>query len=153
MIWVAAAFALTVRRNVAALVPLRRVPRTTVEALTFERARAILVAVAGDRYEAAFALALVGLRASEILGLARSDLDLDHATVTIRQQVSGSGRRAVLVATKTEASAAMIPLPLTVVVRLRAHLERQRAERPVVAFDGDGLVFTSPAGIAVKVRG
>ena len=64
--------------------------------------------MAGDRYEAAYALALVGLRSSEIRGLARSDLDLDDMRMTVRHQVSGSGRRAVLTKTKTAASAMTI---------------------------------------------
>jgi hypothetical protein len=42
-----------VERNVARLVPLRRVPRHHVEAITPERAKAILAAVEDDRYEAA----------------------------------------------------------------------------------------------------
>jgi hypothetical protein len=118
------------------------VPRSSIQALTLERAKAILAAIAGDRLEAAYALAFVGLRSSEILGLARSDLDLDNATVTIRHQVAGSGRKAVLVATKTATSAATIPLPPFVVERLRLHLERLDAARPVVPF-GDSLVFVT----------
>jgi integrase len=138
-----------VRRNEAKVVTLRRVPRTSVEALTPERARAILAAVAGDRLEAAYALAFTGLRSSELLGLARSNLDLANRTVTIRHQVSGSGRKAVLVQTKTAGSAATIPLPRFVVERLEAHLDRQAAERPVVPF-GDSLVFVAKSGMAIN---
>ncbi len=47
-----------IRRNPAKLVPLRRVARSDIQALTPERAREILAAVSGDRYEAAYALAL-----------------------------------------------------------------------------------------------
>ena len=138
-----------VRKNVAGLVPLRRVPRSTVEALTPERARAILDAVAGDRYEAAVALGLVGLRSSEFLALSRADIDLDAMTVTIRFQMAGSGRRAVRVETKTSASATTIPLPAFVVERLRAHLARQDAERPFFPID-DWLVFVTADGYAVN---
>ncbi len=138
-----------VRRNVAELVPLRRVPRSTVEALTPKQARDILAAVADDRYEAAFALALVGMRASEILGLARKDIDLEARTVTVRSQLSGSGRRAIRVETKTAASAATIPLPDFAVDRLRSHLARQDAERPFIPID-DWLVFVTPNGYAVN---
>lgn len=42
----------------------------------------------------------MGLRSPEIRGIARSDLDLDAGTVTIRYQISGSGRKAVRVGLK-----------------------------------------------------
>ena len=138
-----------IRRNPAKLVTLRRVPRSSVEALTPERARAILAAVAGDRLEAAYALALVGLRSSEILGLARSDLDLGSGTVAIEHQISGSGRKAVLVQTKTASSAATVPLPRFVVERLRNHLSKQDAERPLDPI-GDSLVFVTESGLAIN---
>lgn len=91
----------------------------------------------------------MGLRSSEILGLARSDLNLDDGTVTIRSQLSGSGRKAVRVETKTAASAATIPLPPFVTDRMRGHLVRQDAERPVVPF-GDSLVFVTERGLAIS---
>jgi integrase len=91
----------------------------------------------------------MGLRSSEILGIARSDLDLRRMTLTVRHQISGSGRRALLVETKTQASAATIPLPPFVIDRLRRHLERQDAERPIVPF-GDSLVFTTRDGLAIN---
>jgi len=138
-----------IRRNPAKLVTLRRVPRSTVDALTPDRAKAILAAVAGDRLEAAYALAFMGLRSSEILGLARSDLDLENMAMAIRHQISGSGRHAALVETKTASSAATIPLSPFVVHRLRTHLERQDAERPVVPF-GDSLVFMTEGGLAIN---
>ncbi len=138
-----------IRRNPAKLVPLRRVSRSSVEALTPNRARAILAAGSGDRLEAAYALTFMGLRSSEILGLARSDIDLDNMTLTVRHQVSGSGRSAVLVETKTASSAATIPLSPFVVERLRTHLQRQDAERPLVPF-GDSLVFVTESGLAIN---
>jgi integrase len=105
--------------------------------------------MAGDRLEATFALALVGLRSSEILGLARSDVDLGNGTVTIKHQISGSGCRAVLVPTKTASSAATVPLPRFVVERLRKHLANQDAERPVDPID-DALVFVTESGLAIN---
>ena len=107
------------------------------------------MAIAGDRLEAAYAIAFMGLRSSEILGIARSDLDLDNGTLTIRCQISGSGRRAARVETKTAASAATIPLPPFIVDRLRAHCVRQAAERPFVPF-GDSLVFVTGKGLAIN---
>lgn len=138
-----------VRRNVAKLVPLRRVPRSSVAALTPAAARQILEAIQGDRLEAAYGLAFVGLRASEILGLARSDVDLDAATLTVRYQLSGSGRGAARVETKTAASSATIPLPHFVLDRLRAHIAGAVATRPVPPLD-DYLLFVSEKGLAVN---
>lgn len=91
----------------------------------------------------------MGLRSSEILGLARSDLYLEDMTVTIRHQISGSGRKAILVETKTEGSAASIPLPPFIVDRLLGHLERQDAVRPIVPID-DSLVFVTHTGLAIN---
>lgn len=138
-----------IRRNPAMLVPLRDATPPTVEALTPGRARAILAAIKGDRLEAAYTLAFVGLRASEVLGLARSELDLDQMSLTIRHQLAQSGRTAVLVPTKTAASTATIPLPGFVVRSLRDHLVRQDAERPIVPID-DMLIFTTEDGYAIN---
>ena len=139
-----------VARNVAKTVPLRRVPRYDVEAITPDRARQILAAIKGDRLEAAYALGFVGLRSSEILGLARSDVDLTAGALTIRHQISGSGPRAILVQTKTAASAATVPLPEFALSRLQAHLARSDAERPVVPIGGDSLIFVTESGFGVN---
>ena len=138
-----------IRRNPAKLVALRPVPRATVPALTPSRAREILAAISGDRLEAAYALALVGLRSSEILGIARSGIDLDNGTLTVHHQIAGSGRQARLVETKTRSSAATIPIPPFVIDRIRAHLARQDRERPIVPF-GDSLVFVTQQGLAIN---
>jgi integrase len=141
-----------IRRNVAALVPLRRVPRVSRDSLGPERARAILAAVAGDRYEAAYALAFLGLRVGEVLGLLWSDLDLSRAVVNVRYQLVGSGPGAARAQTKSAAAEAPVPLPPFVVERLGAHRARQDAERPVAVLrDEDrGLLFVTPSGYAVN---
>ena len=120
-----------------------------VERLTPKRAQAILEAIEGDRLEGAYALSFVGLRAAEILGLARSDVHLDSMSLTIRHQLARSGRTALLVPTKTAASAATVPLPGFVVERLRMHLERQDGERPFVPID-DALLFVTEGGYAIN---
>jgi integrase len=138
-----------VRRNVALQVPLRRVPRNPRPALSPDVARRILAAVAGDRYEAAFALALIGLREGEILGLAREDIDLEACTADVRYELIGSGPAATRHQLKTAASEATVPLPAFVVTRLQAHVEHQRQERPDEASD-EGLVFVTDRGYAVN---
>lgn len=137
-------------RNVAARVKPPRIPRAKPEALTPERAKAILAAVAGDRYEAAYALAFCGLRASEILGLAWGDVDRERRVIHVRYQLVGSGERARRAQTKTASSAADIEMPAFVAARLEAHEARQRDERPITPIDGDGLVFVTERGYAVN---
>jgi integrase len=134
-----------VRRNVALQVPLRRVPRIPRPALTPDTARRILAAVVCDRYEAGFALALIGLREGEILGLAREDIDLEACTASIRYELVGSGPAATRHQLKTAASEATVPRPGFVAARLLDRLARQRQERPDEAPD-EGLVFVTERG-------
>lgn len=136
-------------RNPAKLVPLPRVPRRAREALTIETAKAILGAVSGDRYEASYALALVGLRASEILGLAWSDVSL--TTVRVRRQLVGSGATATRAQLKSRTSERTEPLPEFVVSRLAVHRQRQREERIAAGRKTtEGLVFLTPNGLPVN---
>lgn len=138
-------------RNVADMVEMPRVPRIHREALTPERARAILAAVSTDRYEAAFALALCGLRASEVLGLAWSDVDEKNGTAMVRYQLVGSGKNGRRAQLKTRSSEAPVPLPPFVMTRLSAHHERQRLERIAAGMPTeDGLVFVTLDGWPVN---
>jgi integrase len=118
-----------VARNVARMVPLRRVPS----------------------YEAAYALALCGLRASEILGLAWEDLDRARTLATVRYQLSGSGPGAQRVQLKTAASETPVPLPSFVTARLLAHHSAQLHERAAAGVPTEeGLVFVTPKGLPVS---
>lgn len=140
-----------VSRNVAELVEMPRVPRVSRDAMTPERARAVLAAVKDDRYEAAYALALCGLRVGEVLGLAWADVDLEIGLAHVRYQLMGSGRRAVRAQLKTRASEAPVPLPPFVVTRLREHRVAQLAERLAAGQETeDGLVFVTPSGWPVN---
>jgi integrase len=130
-----------VRRNEAKLVKLREVRRPRRPAMTPELARRILAAIAGDRYEAGYALAMAALRESEVLGLTRDDVDLDAGRITIRHQLRDSGTKARLAPTKTPGSSATIDLPAFVTERLAAHIERH---------DPVALVFTTKRGLAVN---
>jgi integrase len=141
-----------VRRNVARLVKLRRVPTVRREGMTPETARAILDAVSGDRYEAGYVLGFAGLRASEVLGLAWSDIDWAAGTVDVRHQLAGSGVSAVRVQPKSLASSAPVVLPASVLELLRAHQHRQRQERIAAGVETEeGLVFLTLAGVAVNL--
>lgn len=138
-------------RNVALLVDMPRVPRRSRDAMTPQRAKAALAAMVDDRYEAAVALALCGLRSGEILGLAWDDVDLDAGTAQVRYQLVGSGRRATRGQLKTRASEAPVPLPDFAVTRLREHRRRQLEERLAAGEPtSDGLVFVTERGWPVN---
>lgn len=73
----------------------------------------------------------VGLRAGELLGLQRQDVDLLHATVTVRRQlheITGQGR--VVTGPKSEAGRRTLALPAAVVEVMRAHLDLYTAPAP-----------------------
>ena len=111
----------------------------------------MLEAVRGDRFEATYALALCGLRVSEILGLAWSDLDRDRTVANVHYQLSGSGPKATRVQLKTAASEQPVPLPPFVTERLNAHHVAQLRQRATagVATEED-LVFVTPRGLPVS---
>jgi integrase len=136
-----------VQRNVARLVAPPRVPKPDHDAMTFDTAKAILAATKDTRYAAAIALGLCGLRIAETLGLSWSDVDLGAGTVTIRNQLAGSGKRAKLAPTKTPGSAAVVALPAFAAQALRDHRVAQLAERLAAGVPtGEGLVFVTKRG-------
>jgi integrase len=136
-----------VGRNVARMVEAPRVPRQEHDAMTAENAKAILAATKGTRYAAAIALGLCGLRIAETLGLSWADVDLDAGTVTIRNQLAGSGKRARLAPTKTAGSADVVALPAFASQALRDHRTAQLAERLAAGVPtGEGLVFVTARG-------
>lgn len=139
-------------RNVAMLVDMPRVPRVSRPALTPATAKAVMKATAKDRYAAAYALALCGLRLGEVLGLAWEDLDLDAGTVDVRYQAVGSGKKARRAQLKTASSEAPIALPPFVVRRLEAHRREQRKERLANGWPqvDEGHVFITTSGYVVN---
>lgn len=141
-----------VAENVAELVSMPRIPKQKRPVITPILARAVLEATAKDRYAAAYALALCGLRNAEILGLQWEDVDLEAATVQVRYQLVGSGKRASLTPVlKSDMSESPLPLPAFVSDRLREHRASQLEERISTGQSTeDGLVFVTPRGLAVN---
>jgi integrase len=140
-----------VTRNVARLARPPRIPRRRVSPLSVEQVRTFVAAIAGDRLEALYLVALgVGLRQGEILGLRWSDVDLDGGTLTVRHALARIDGRLELVEPKSATSRRVVPLPGFVRDALVAHRRRQAAEplslRPDAPDPFADLVFMTTHG-------
>ncbi len=153
-----------VARNVAAIVDAPSLDRTERDYLRTAEIAAIAAAAADSPVPARWALAFLGLRQGEVLGLAWPDVDLDAGVLTVTRALSRlPGVGLIVSPPKTRASAAPVALPGQVVRMLRAHRVRQleaRVEdgpnwRPWTPAGGDApidLVFTQRSGAAVDPR-
>lgn len=145
-----------VARNVCALVDAPSADRHEVQPFTAAEARAVLAAAEGTRGAARWSVALaLGLRQGEALGLAWSDVDLDAATLTVRQALQRvQGQGLVLVPPKSRAGRRTIAVPAQLVAALRAHRTAQVAERLHAGemWEDRGLVFCQPNGRPVDPR-
>jgi len=119
-------------KNVAAgAKPPRPARRATggIQAWEPDELAAFLTHVRGTRLEAIWRLsAMTGMRRGEVLGLRWCDLDLDAARLSVRQALVAVGYD-VIKSTPKSHSARVIDLDAETVVQLRAHRERQLAER------------------------
>ena len=140
-------------RNVAKLVQVST-PRYKVNrGLTAQQAKATMAAAAGHRLSALYVLALyLGLRRGELLGLRWQDIDLDGAKLEVVNTLQRVGGELGLVPPKTEDSARTVPLPPVCVGALRAHQQRQVAERAEASPDWEdhGFVFPSRRGTPME---
>lgn len=120
-----------VTRNAAAPVSLSPVRTAEVRPFTPEEAKLFLDAIAGDRLEALYTVAIsIGLRQSEALGLRWKDVDLKKThRVTVRQKLVRLKGEITFDAPKTERSRRTIVLPAAAVDALQEHQARQREER------------------------
>ncbi|HZO68724.1 MAG TPA: tyrosine-type recombinase/integrase [Kribbellaceae bacterium] len=111
-----------------------------------------LRAVRGDRlYALWWLLALRGLRRGEAAALRWTDLDLDHAELTVARARTSAGYQVHEGSPKTAAGQRTIALDRHTVKVLRAHRRRQRAERVYTGGGGQpgrdsGYVFTTAEG-------
>ena len=109
--------------------------------LTIRQVQALCMAVP-PRFSAFIAVTtFASLRWGEVTALRRQDVNLDQATVTIRQAfVERSTGALELGPPKSRASLRTVALPSPVVAMLSSHLDAY------VPAGGDGLVFTGPSG-------
>jgi integrase len=140
-------------RNVAKLVTVTTPNYKVNRGLTVDQARAVLKAAKSERLHALYVLALcLGLRRGELLGLRWEDLDLDAGTLEVVQSLQRIGGELRFVRPKTDDSERTIPLPDLCVEALRAHRDRQAAERSDAWPDWQeqGLVFPSRVGTPME---
>lgn len=151
-------------------VPHRKVPRQEEKALTPEQVAIFLSAVRGSRLECLYHIALtLGLRRGELLGLRKTDVDLDRGLLTVAQQVTEGDDRKIGISpyTKTDDSARTLPIPPDLAERLRARIDEEAAEGrifyqraaekaekrgapiPLVRWNPNGLLFPSEAGTPI----
>jgi integrase len=120
---------------------------------TAEQTAAFLHAIGGHRLYAAYHLiALRGLRRGEAAGLRWVDVDLEHGTAVICQQLQRRHGRLQACPPKTAHSTRVIALDRTTIAALRAHRDRQRAEAAAYGdrYRDSGYVFTNLNGDPVS---
>jgi integrase len=156
-----------VGRNAASLSRPPRAPRREGRSLSPEQVGKLVTAMTEDRLASLFLTMLgTGLRRGEALGLRWSDVDLEHAVLTVRNQLRREpgrldpevGKRAgaalVLVEPKTSSSKRIVPLCDWVVEALKVHKVHQAAEHQALgaAWRDSGFVFTTTIGTPVDPR-
>jgi integrase len=129
-----------------------KVPRPTgrmVSVWTPVQAATFLASVRGDRLFALWLFALhTGMRRGELAGLRWRDVDLLSGKVSIVLQRTTDGFRVVLVEPKA-GSRRVVQLAAEVVLQVRAHRDRQAAEREALGLAAPGpddAVFADETG-------
>lgn len=120
---------------------------------TVEETRRFLDAIKGDRYEAAFIVALsTGMRQGEILGLRWSTLDLERGWIQVRGNLQRIKGKLTVKQTKTRASTHTVHLTSLAIDALRQHWEQQQEEAEAMGDQWNnehGLVFCTIKGTPV----
>lgn len=142
-----------VTRNVAALATPPRQPRTQVNPLTAEQARAFLEFCKDDRLGPLFAAALsTGMRQGELFGLMWEDIDFDRGTVRVRQALQRVNGKPTFVEPKSESSRRTVTMPAAAMAAFRTqrtrHLEQRLQAGP--NWQDWGLVFTATNGAPLE---
>lgn len=143
-----------VARNVAASVRTTKKPKNRARPLDVQETQRFLRAIQGDRLEALYLVALLGLRQGEVLGLRWTDVHLAEGYLEVTRALQRVRGIYELVDPKTEESERPVKLPPTVVVKLREHRARQVEEQLAAHRWGNewDLVFTTPAGAPLNGR-
>ena len=143
-------------RNPAATARPPKIRQEEITPLDGQKARLLLEAARGDRFECLYALSLTcGLRMGEALGLRWSDIDLEAGTLRVDRQVQRIREGGGLVFSEPKnASRRTIDLPQRPVEALRSHRKRQVEEQLEAGdkWQGNGLVFASLKGTPLDAQ-
>ena len=143
-----------ITRNPASSVKAPRPKKKEISPLSSEQAKAFLEAVRGNRFEAAFVVALhCGLREGEILGLKWSDVDMDAGTLQVRRTLS-EALAGHLFEPPKNGKGRNVKLTTRAVEALRNHLTRQIEEIESLGdrYRDQGLVFPSQVGTPMNAK-
>lgn len=136
--------------NVCDAVEPPRRERKEMKAITESETAKLLRGLAGTRYHAPVLIAVsCGLRRGELLGLRWQDIDLEQATLSVRQaleQTKAGGIR--MKEPKTPKSKRQIVIPSLALAALETHQEEQEARRKEQGntWKDNNLVFPGPDG-------
>jgi integrase len=145
-------------RNAAALAAPPKVERHSAAFLLPGDARRLLRALAGDRNEALFVVALAtGLRQGELLGLRWQDVTLDSiglGSVTVHQQMSRVHGKPVAAEPKTSRSRRSVTMAPFAAKALRSYRARQLEDRVLAGarWTDLDLVFATTIGTPLDPR-
>jgi integrase len=142
-----------------ALETIRVVPKE-MEIFNPDQAETFLKSVENHRLEGLFWVAIgMGLRKGELGGLSLDDIDLENATIQVRETIqriklpNEEKSRIVEGAPKSQMSKRKLPLPDFVIAALRRHLDRREQERLLAgsAWKETGRLFTNTIGKALDL--
>lgn len=148
---------LILRNPVEATERPQRVKPNKARALTLDERKRFLEALSTHRMKAAFILLFnTGVRRGEMAALKWTDIDFESATLNIDKRLypvrtfEKNNKESVVKIDKpkTESSIRKIPLLSGVINELKAHQERQDAEKALAKklYNDDGYVFCSEIG-------
>jgi integrase len=143
-----AAFEHALNRELVYRNPLRTVsaPRYSakpIQPFDLDEARAFIAAIAGDRLEALYLLAiLAGLRQGELFALQWKDIDFEHGTVGVRRSLQDADGDRRLADPKTGASKRSVALSHRCIDALHEHRRRLARE----GLGGSPYVFPDTEG-------
>jgi integrase len=141
-------------RNAAALTEPPHIEKHEIQPITPEQARRFLHAIAGDRLEALFTVALaLGLRRGEALGLRWQDIDFEKCILRVNYSLQRFGGKLHLAELKTKNSRRVLHMPEVLVLKLQEHRKRQLHERLASScWEENDLVFASSIGTPSEPR-